>query len=135
MRRRKLIAAVGLAVLVAVGAVVLWPRTDRVTREKFDLLRVGMSRVQVQVILGPPGDSSTVETAYDHYDAAVGKWHPAVSDAADIWQTDAAEIAVSYSESGTVSGATYSTGCRLDDGPLGNLLWRAKRQWRRWFPK
>jgi hypothetical protein len=135
MRRRKLLAAVGLAVLATAGVFVLWPQTDRITRESFDRIREGMSRAQVQVILGPPGDSATVDTAYDHYDAAVGDWRSAMSDAGDSWQTDAAEIAVSYSESGTVSGATYSLGCRLNPGPLDNLLWRAKRLWRKWFPE
>jgi hypothetical protein len=23
---------------------------------------------------------------------------------------------------------------RVEQGPLANLLWRAKRQWHRWFP-
>jgi hypothetical protein len=37
MRSRKLLVALtGLAVVVAAGAVVLWPRTDRITRERFD---------------------------------------------------------------------------------------------------
>jgi hypothetical protein len=22
-----------------------------------------------------------------------------------------------------------------DDGPIDNLVWRAKRQWRKWFPE
>ena len=55
MRRRKLIAAVGL---VAVGAFVMWPRMDRITRENFDRISKGMSRAEVEAILGPPGDYS-----------------------------------------------------------------------------
>jgi hypothetical protein len=66
MRRRKLLAALaGLAVVVAVGAVGLWPQSDRVTREIFDRLRVGMPRAEVEAILGPPAVYSTRETVPD----------------------------------------------------------------------
>ena len=59
MRRRKLIALAGLAVLVAAGAFVLWPRPDRITRANYDRIRMGMSRAEVEAILGPPGDYTT----------------------------------------------------------------------------
>jgi hypothetical protein len=50
----------GLAVVVAAGAVVLWPRLpSRITRENFDRLKKGMSRAEVEAILGPPGDCRT----------------------------------------------------------------------------
>jgi hypothetical protein len=55
-RRLRWIAGLVLAVLVAIGAFVLWPQSDRVTRENFDRIREGMSRAQVEAILGPPGD-------------------------------------------------------------------------------
>jgi hypothetical protein len=59
MRRRKLIAAVGLAVLVAVGVFVLWLRPGRVTRENFERLKEGMPPAEAKAILGPPGDYTT----------------------------------------------------------------------------
>jgi hypothetical protein len=59
MRRRKLLLLLaGLAVL-AVGVVVLWPRTDRITRENYDRIQPGMTRAEVEAILGPPGDYRT----------------------------------------------------------------------------
>jgi hypothetical protein len=63
MRRRKLLVAlVGLAVVVAAGAVVLWPQAappSRVTRENYDCIQEGMTRAEVEAILGPPGDYRT----------------------------------------------------------------------------
>jgi len=63
MRRRTLLVALaGLAVVVAVGVVVLWPRADRITEANFERIRVGMSRTDVEAILGPPGDFRTDES-------------------------------------------------------------------------
>jgi hypothetical protein len=67
MRRRKpLVALAGLAVVVAAGVVVLWPRTapERITRENYDRIRNGMSRAEVEAILGPPRDYSTGPLQY-----------------------------------------------------------------------
>jgi hypothetical protein len=64
MRRRKLLpgAVAVLVTLAGVAALVLWPRADRVTRANFDRIRVGMSRAEVEAILGPPGDYRTGRT-------------------------------------------------------------------------
>jgi hypothetical protein len=79
VRRRKLLVALaGLAVVVAAVVVVLWPRPDRITQENYDRIRVGglwgedwathdnrapvkkgMTRTEVEAILGPPGDYRT----------------------------------------------------------------------------
>jgi hypothetical protein len=57
MRRWKLfVALVGLAMLVA-GAVVLWPPPKLITRESFGSIRTGMTRAEVEAIVGSPGDS------------------------------------------------------------------------------
>src|SRR4051794_12025520 len=70
MRRRRLRcgAALALAVLLAAGVFVLWPRADRITRENFDRIRGGMSREEVYAILGPPGDYRTGPVKYQHID-------------------------------------------------------------------
>jgi hypothetical protein len=51
MRRRTLLVALaGLAVVVAVGAIVLWPRQSlRITCENCDRIREGMSRAESAV--------------------------------------------------------------------------------------
>jgi hypothetical protein len=61
MRSRKLLAALaGLAVVVAAVVVVLWQApTSRLTLENLGHLREGMTRAQVEAILGAPGDYRT----------------------------------------------------------------------------
>ena len=68
MRRRKLLVALaGLAVAVAAGAVVLWPRTidmsPGVTLHNFVRLKEGMTLSDVATILGPPGDHTSPNLA------------------------------------------------------------------------
>jgi hypothetical protein len=67
MRRRTLLAALaGLAVVVAAGAWLLWPRQDRITPENLDRIELGMTRAEVEAILGgPPGDYRTVWTDWE----------------------------------------------------------------------
>ena len=140
MRRRKLLAALaGLAVVVAVGAVGLWPQSDRVTREIFDRLRVGMPRAEVEAILGPPGDNSTRETVpdFDERGAVRGEKEIGVVDPglrSELRENDRAVIRVDFDPQGNLSGAWWGLVVPLDRSPLDNLLWRAKRQWHRWFP-
>jgi hypothetical protein len=70
MRKRKLrravagltLAGLTLAVLLAVGAFLLWLRPVRGTRENCDRVREGMSSAEVYAILGPAGDSRTALT-------------------------------------------------------------------------
>src|SRR5262245_31156651 len=59
--RKRLWVLVGLAaVLLAVGAFMAGPPPpDRVTRANFDRVWEGMSRAEVEAILGPPGDYTT----------------------------------------------------------------------------
>ena len=60
MRRRKLLVALAVGVVVAAAAVVLWPRPDRITQENCDRIEKGMSQAEVEAILGgPPGDYTT----------------------------------------------------------------------------
>jgi hypothetical protein len=60
MRKRKLLVVLaGLAVVVAVGVVVLCLQPSRITRDNFDCIHHGMTRAEVEVIPGPPGDYTT----------------------------------------------------------------------------
>jgi hypothetical protein len=149
MRRRKLIVAfaVGLMALVGVVAVVAWPRGNRITRENFDRIKDGMSRAEVEAILGPPGDYSSGPVAYSEADgintrvvvdasslAAIGDFW-----LRNVWSGDRALCGVYISEAGYVTRTPYGIGFfelveRVEQSPLDNLIWRAKRQWRKWFP-
>jgi hypothetical protein len=47
---------------------------------------------------------------------------------------DAVVAYFSFDESGRVECRTFSPNDPPEPKPLDILLWRAKRQWRRWFP-
>jgi hypothetical protein len=135
MRRRKLLVVLaGLVVMATVGVVVLWPRSERITRENYDRIRVGMSRAEVYAVLGPPGDYATGDaTATDLLGPPrLADLRQAIS--IEKWFGDRAAIGVFFDGAGNVA---YGE-CRLlkpvDHGLLDNLLWRAKRQWHRWSP-
>jgi hypothetical protein len=147
MRKRKLLLVLaGLAVL-AVGALVLWPKpeAERIKREKFERIREGMSRADVEAILGPPGDytSAPVRPLNDYTESAFGppvatrpggNWYDQGTYA--NWETDAATVLVHFSGVGRVDFAIYYRNWLADDqSALAHLLWRAKRQWHRWFPE
>jgi hypothetical protein len=131
------VALAGLAVMVAVVVVVLWPGSDRVTRVNYDRLRGGMSRGEVAAIFGAPGDYRTRPTEclgrcmsdhrdFDEADATTDD---------EVWDGDTATIQVDCGSVGTVVYVSYQGTEPLDQGSLDNLLWRAKRQWHRWFPE
>jgi hypothetical protein len=54
LRRHPLLASIALSLVVGALVVVLWPR-DRVTRENFAKIRVGMSQLELYQLLGSPG--------------------------------------------------------------------------------
>jgi hypothetical protein len=159
MRRRTLLVALaGLAVVVAAGTVVLWPREDRVTRANYDRIQIGMSRVDVEAILGPPGDYRTGLGESDFGDDSASRWvgdppgfpsswglgwfaYPnslpvegvPTASVQTNWFGDSCRICVEVDDAGRVRDSSVHNR-RLTQGPLDNLLWRAKRQWHRWFP-
>jgi hypothetical protein len=145
MRKRKLRwVLAGLAVLVTVGAFVAWPRAlppSHVTRESFRCIRMGMSKSAVEAVFGPPGDFFTgdVEPDFDGAEAEdLGQspdLYPASVERVELWSGDRALIQVQFDAGGKVSGASCVPLKPVDHGPLGNLLWRPKRQWRKWFPE
>jgi hypothetical protein len=138
MRKRKLLAAVGLAVLVAVGAFVLWPRQGRFTRENCGRVREGMTRAEVEALLGPPGDYRTGPVDFDGGLVPVRvapitmPWESADNDAR--WAGDSAYMAVRFDSAGRVYTWYCVPTSKAAQSPLGDLLWRLQRQWRRWFP-
>ena len=97
---------------------------------------------QVEAILGPPGDYRTLPPALppvgepfrlDQYVPPPNtKWDTIVSEL--FWLTDDLEIAVYFDPMGVArTECEPSHVVRLN--LLESLLWRAKRQWRRWFPE
>jgi hypothetical protein len=152
MRRRKLLVALAaLGVLVAAGTVVLWPHADRITQPNSDRIREGMTRAEVELILGMPGDYRTVRTAPPPTVPYRPKPTPAelAKDGDDrehifdlkhspgveklTWLGDEGDVCV-WMIGEQVAHADFSSREKVAQTPLENLLWRTKRQWHRWFP-
>jgi hypothetical protein len=49
------------------------------------------------------------------------------------WESDSGSIGVKLDSSGKVLVAAFEPQQPVARSPLANLLWRAKRQWHRWF--
>ena len=135
MRRRKLLVMlVGLAVVGAVGMAVLWPRADRITQANCDQIREGMTRSEVETILGPVGDYSSGPTEPEFVFVML----PAGLTVEDVvtagWIGDTGSIDVGFDRRGKVAFSQFTRLELRRLSPLANLLWRAKRQWHRWFP-
>jgi hypothetical protein len=131
MRRRKLLAAVAvLAVLVAAGAFVLWPRPNRITWENLYRIQKGMSQEQVEAILGPPGDYTTRPTisGVTFHGRATEPESPL------YWAGDDLTVAVIFtSQDKTVTAICGWRVQGTDQTALDNLLWRIERRWQEWF--
>ena len=162
MRRRKLLVVlVGLAVVGAAGMVVMWPRADSITQENFDRILVGMSPAEVEAIFGgPPGDYRSVWTDWpsnanepDEFNCGCANWRawsvsvrgyehegllgdtdPSTAPVTGLWFGNDGCIRVHFSPA-VVDDMDFLPTVRRERGPVDNLLWRAKRQWRKWFPR
>jgi hypothetical protein len=77
-RWKLLVALAGLAVVIAAGAVVLWPRADRVTRENYDRIHEGMTPTEVGAILRaedkPKQKPAAISGGYKRLVAEYGKF-------------------------------------------------------------
>jgi hypothetical protein len=133
MRRRKLLA-VGLAVLVAVGVVALWPRQDRATLDNYHRIELGSSQAEVEALLGPPGDYTTSPVLVSRESPCDYVYTYAVADFSLEWSEDNGKIEVEFNASGKGIFKRFRP-CTPDCGwTLSTAVWRAKRQWRKWFP-
>jgi hypothetical protein len=146
-------------VVVASVVVVLWPRpSSRITRENFERIRPGMTRNEVEAILGPPDDYRTGLGESDFGDDSASHWvrdgtpfppwipgwlaYPNVPPMKGVpttgiqatWCGDSCRIWVMVDDAGRVRHS-YCLNRRLTQGSLDDLLWWLKRQWDRWFPE
>jgi hypothetical protein len=146
MRRRKLLVALaGSAVVVAAGAVVVRPEPpDRVTMENFNRIDYGgdflsgrlkkSSRAEVEAILGPPADYTTAPTETLALFVYVSNGQPAPGTPMSIWHGDQGSIRLAFDQQDKVAWGNFQGHIPVHVGALDLFLWRAKRQWRRWFP-
>jgi hypothetical protein len=137
VRRRKLLVA--LAALA--GVVVLWPRgePDRITQANFDRIHEGMTRAEVETILGPPGDYRTEPAEYGSLAYLVGRRAQSIGDdypaVSHWWEGNTSLVILSYDHSGRVTDFGRVDAINPKPSAVEILLWHLKRQWHRWFPE
>jgi hypothetical protein len=117
---------------------VFWPRSDRITPGNYECIHSGMTRDEVEAVLGAPGDHSS--------GPAVGEdelWWRLRFQLLDrgwsesTWIGDSAFITVTYENTPSgivVKGSTYQPMEQADVGLFARFLWRAKRQLVRCIP-
>jgi hypothetical protein len=141
MRRAKIVlaAGLGLAVLASVGASAAALRTRRITFENYQRITHGMSREEVEAILGPHRDFTTVPGSDVAGWRQIVRYHDEFRDGPGqkqlTWMADDATIAVTFDSTGHTYRKEYREAAPEQLTPLQNFCWFARRQWRRWFPE
>ena len=143
MRRRKLLVVLaGLPGVGAAGVVVLWLQSEpaRVTQANFERIRDGMTRAEVAAILGPPGDFRTKESIFLQpliVDRVIHYPPPGPPIVVyDQWIGDSHVASIAFSPvSGLVEAKWFMVNVPIEQSEFDTVLWRAKRQWHRWFPE
>jgi hypothetical protein len=137
MRRRKLVRGMGLLLMLAGAAFVLWP--DSPPRDLWadtGRIQFDMSRAEVEAILGPPGDYTTGPTRTTGFIRSTSRPHDPFFERQSHaeWLTDDLKFQVRFDSENRVAAQYWSYSERLQQNPFENRLWRAERQWRKWFP-
>jgi hypothetical protein len=104
-----------------------------ITRENFGRFQIGMSRAEVEAILGPPGDYRTGPTTH----ADPGSWQIVVDGRMQdlrlfTWQADSAIVAVWFGQSDISEWKAFQPTARLPEPSVTEtFLARVKRYWHR----
>jgi hypothetical protein len=136
MRRptRLFALAAGLTLLLS-GALNRQPIAPGLTQENFDRVRIGMTRPEVEALLGDPwqfiGGGIELESpdgrpVADHPDRGILTWKGEDDD----WFP----VSVSFDRFGRVSSKFSEVFLVRYPPPLVSPLERIKRQWQKWFP-
>jgi outer membrane protein assembly factor BamE (lipoprotein component of BamABCDE complex) len=132
LRRRVTVAIVAAMGLVA-AVVGFWPvRPPFLTPERCSQVRFGMTRGEVESVLGPPGDYTGGPTQADR-GGGLGTGRRRYGSRV-VWATDEKVLAVGFDADGRVCETMWQKSVPTDRDPLSCILWRLKRRWRRWFP-
>jgi hypothetical protein len=130
MRNRGDVVVVGLLAL-GIAALLAWPQPDRATRENFDRIRKGMSRAEVESILGPPGNYRIDPQCLPSLKQLWVEGSEHVTYLED-WITDSAWVSVALDEPRGVVGTRFIPLSGGEQGRLGSLLRRVKYECQRW---
>jgi hypothetical protein len=139
------LAAGALSLLLGLCAYLALPSAPpaRFTRVKFDRIQKGMTRADVEALLGHPGDYTTgpvvgswsvhvvLDAPPDPYKGLVSLRVPIPATVLGLsWEDDGGWITVGFDASGKAVVKTFGDYRRDNPGPLGWLRWL----WQRLFP-
>jgi hypothetical protein len=120
-------------VLMLTGALfpLLSPRPSRVTKANFGRIEMGMSRSEVEALLGgPPGDYRTLPATV----STATTWNAAlVAGTEESWLGDEGNVVI-YFDAGGVRSFRFEAAEPTPITPIGLALWRLNRLKNRWFP-
>jgi hypothetical protein len=142
-----LVVPAGLLLLLGMLLPVLFPGPSRVTPAAVARVRVGMTRADVEAILGgPPGDYRTMPVRPDFGSGGEVNWERWQRDQLDAWTAfkwgmevtwkgwEGDEVTVwIHFERGMVADWREISNERLQIGTVELMLWRLERARRRWF--
>jgi hypothetical protein len=148
MSRRKVqvTRVIALAMLLLAVTLFIWGpsgHADRITRENFDRIQKGVTRAEVEEILGPPEDYSTGPTSMELRSHRFGLKEGRREDRQLVleyllgntgvaWQTDSDMIIISYAGD-LVDNKGFCTLRKEERNPLQDFAWRIAHRIERWF--
>jgi hypothetical protein len=96
-----------------------------------------MTLAEVEAILGPPGDYRSGPTGFHGAQILEEPDERRFQKRDWSWESDHGFLRVypSRDDENRVAGAWFMGWDSVEQTPRQNLLWRAKRLWRRWFPE
>jgi hypothetical protein len=120
MRKWKLVAVLIPVLIgpVAVGLLALWPPSP-LTRQIFHRIRGGMTRAEVESIIGAPWEEIPF----------TANWRPSVCSVA-LWCSPTGEIEVFFDAAGNVCDTHFNS-----SGAMPTWSERLALKWRKWFPQ
>jgi hypothetical protein len=93
-----------------------------------------MSRAEVEEILGQPGDYTTGPTSINEQEGVLRSVERIDTNGVWIcWATDEAKIMLFIDFYDHTLIKTFEHATRERQAPIDNILWRVRRQWRKWF--
>jgi len=123
MRRRLLSMAVLAVASPIIFAFMLWIWPSRINIDNCIRFQEGMSRAEVETILGPPSK--------DWSQFRKRPFGPSIFE----WIGDDAKIIIYFDNSGLVSQKSFSRDSNEQQSPLlDNFVRQVQMLWQRWFP-
>jgi hypothetical protein len=137
MRRRKLLVVLTGLTALGIGVFLLRPAPYLgITQEDFDRVQIDMTAAETEAILGPPGDYRTMDSTPTYTYRLTLSGRISAENRSKVWWSDRGGVVAFFDESGKLCGKGYMPAdavTKIHKGPLGNFLWRVKRQLRWWF--